>query len=124
MGKKKKNSAAQPFYIDFCPPPDTKLGRRQSGQGGNELLLKATAPRKLGKGQDSIAGSGATIMDLTAGFGQDSMMMALGGASKVPMVERDPIVSLLLDDALRRLKLLSEQNDTNLIDDGSRRRAS
>merc|ERR1712038_1035576 len=73
---------------------------------------------------DSIAGSGATIMDLTAGFGQDSMMMALGGASKVTMVERDPIVSLLLDDALRRLKLLSEQNDTNLIDDESRKRAS
>jgi 16S rRNA G966 N2-methylase RsmD len=44
--------------------------------------------------------------------------MALGGASRVHMVERDPIVGLLLSDAMRRLELVSsldiiDENDNN-----------
>lgn len=103
-GRTKKSSVMQPFFIDFCPPSKSKLGQRlgKQNQKGSESLLKAVAPYKLGDD-----GNGAVIFDLNAGFGQDSVVMALGGASRVHMVERDPIVGLLLADAMRRLELIS-----------------
>merc|ERR1739844_375299 len=70
--------------------------------GGGEIILKAVAPSKTGEG-----GVGAVIFDFNAGFGQDSVVMACGGASVVHMIERNPIVGLLLDDAMRRLELVS-----------------
>ena len=104
----------QPFYIDFCASSQTKLGKRlefvQTGGGGSELLLKAI------KVKNNID-NGAIIYDLTAGFGQDSAVMALGSnANQVIMIERDPIIALLLQDALRRLKLFSLSYDTQKKD--------
>jgi hypothetical protein len=65
-GKRQKNSTTmQPFYIDFCPPPNSKLGKRLGNQKGSESLLKAVAPVKMGDD-----GVGAVIFDLNAGFGQ------------------------------------------------------
>ncbi len=104
--RQKSQTSMQPYYIDFCPPPNSKLGKRM-GKGnsrnqGSESLLKAVAPSRTG--EDGI---GAVIFDFNAGFGQDSVIMACGGASVVHMIERDPIVGLLLNDAMRRLKLVS-----------------
>ena len=103
--KNNKNNNINPFYIDFCAPAESTIGRRFNNLG-NELLLKAVTPKKVGNG---------VIYDLTAGFGLDSAIMAMGGASIVYMVERDPIVSTLLEDAMRRLHLVAEltvqQND-------------
>eukprot|EP00551_Chaetoceros_affinis_P007702 CAMPEP_0203667820 /NCGR_PEP_ID=MMETSP0090-20130426/4573_1 /ASSEMBLY_ACC=CAM_ASM_001088 /TAXON_ID=426623 /ORGANISM="Chaetoceros affinis, Strain CCMP159" /LENGTH=452 /DNA_ID=CAMNT_0050532089 /DNA_START=80 /DNA_END=1438 /DNA_ORIENTATION=+ len=107
VGKRqRKQTSMQPYYIDFCPPPNSKLGKRL-GKGNNknkggEIVLKAVAPSKTGGD-----GIGAVVFDFNAGFGQDSIIMASGGASMVHMIERDPIVGLLLDDAMRRLKLVS-----------------
>ena len=103
-GRTKKSSVMQPFFIDFCPPSTSKLGQRlgKQNQKGSESLLKAVSPFKLGDD-----GNGAIVFDFNAGFGQDSIIMALGGARKVHMVERDPIVGLLLADAMRRLELIS-----------------
>jgi 16S rRNA G966 N2-methylase RsmD len=106
--KRKATSMMKPFFVDFCPPPSSRLGKRTSGDSGPDLLTKAVAPRK---GTDN--NSGATVYDLTAGLGQDSLLIANAGAKMVHMVERDPIVAALLEDALRRLRILSDSDDND-----------
>lgn len=106
--RKRKNSKTgqmQPIFIDFCPPLGSKMARRvgDKKQGG-ELLLKAVAPGKYGN-DDS---GGAIVIDLTAGFGGDSQILASGMTAQVHMVERDPTVALLLSDAMRRLHLIGD----------------
>jgi 16S rRNA (guanine1516-N2)-methyltransferase len=101
-------SSPSPFFVDFCPPLASRQGKRIGGQSGKDLLLKAVGPFKGGKG--------LKICDLTAGFGQDSIILAKGGASSVLMVERDPVVALLLQDALRRLSLLADTGDPTAIE--------
>ena len=94
-----KTPKSNPFIVDFVPPSNSRLGKRFQGQSGIDLLIKAASPN------DKI------VYDLTAGFGQDSLLMAQGGATRVVMVERDPIVAALLSDALRRLKLIASHGD-------------
>jgi 16S rRNA (guanine1516-N2)-methyltransferase len=106
--KRKASSMMKPFFVDFCPPLSSRLGKRTSGDSGPDLLTKAVAPRK---GTDN--NSGATVYDLTAGLGQDSLLIANAGAKMVHMVERDPIVAALLEDALRRLRILSDCDDND-----------
>jgi hypothetical protein len=107
LGKKRKivpstrrKLSMKPFFVDFFPPDSSRMGRRSSPAGGVDLLTKAVAPQKGFR-------EGATVYDLTAGFGQDSFVIAKAGAKTVHMVERDPIVASLLADALRRLHRLS-----------------
>lgn len=106
-----------PFYVNLCPPLKSKLGRRLGGGNDSrqhsEMLLKAIAPMRSGVFGKDGENSGAVVYDLTAGFGQDSTIIALGGASSVHMVERDPVVGLLLNDAIRRLKLVATSCDPN-----------
>jgi 16S rRNA (guanine1516-N2)-methyltransferase len=106
--KGRKTNLGTPFFVDFCPPEGSKLDRRSKGQSGTDLLVKAVGPGKL----RSDGRNGAVIYDLTAGFGQDSLILAQNGASHVHMIERDPIVASLLQDALDRLKLISVSDDT------------
>lgn len=94
-----KKPKSNPFIVDFVPPSNSRLGKRFQGNSGIDLLIKAASPR------DKI------VYDLTAGFGQDSLLMAQGGATRVVMVERDPIVAALLSDAVRRLKLIASNGD-------------
>ncbi|GAX23735.1 16S rRNA (guanine1516-N2)-methyltransferase [Fistulifera solaris] len=102
-----------PFFVDLFPPVKSRLGKRASGESGRDLLIKAV-------GLPNRCMSDVTIYDLTAGFGQDSLLMAKIGARQVYMVERNPIVACLLKDALRRLVLLSE---ASCIRDSIRREA-
>eukprot|EP00525_Craspedostauros_australis_P003117 CAMPEP_0198125714 /NCGR_PEP_ID=MMETSP1442-20131203/43209_1 /TAXON_ID= /ORGANISM="Craspedostauros australis, Strain CCMP3328" /LENGTH=197 /DNA_ID=CAMNT_0043785371 /DNA_START=41 /DNA_END=631 /DNA_ORIENTATION=+ len=50
---------------------------------------------------------------MTAGFAQDSLTMALSGSNvqHVCMIERDPIVATLLQDAMRRLTVLAASTE-------------
>jgi 16S rRNA (guanine1516-N2)-methyltransferase len=97
---KRKQSATPPFYVDLCASKKSRIGKRGSQQQGTDLLLRAAGLKKR---------DDAVVFDLTAGFGQDSVLLALsGGVRRVVMVERDPIVASLLDDALRRVNLLAE----------------
>lgn len=89
------------LIVDFCPSPSSRVQQRSKGSTGPDLLLKAVGPRKG-------FSDGARILDLTAGLGQDSLLMSMGGAQHVTMVERDPVVAFLLHDALRRLQLEAE----------------
>lgn len=108
-----KSTREKPFFIDLCPPTNSRMGKRSAGGTGKDLLLRAVALRKGVFGGEATAkttgGTGAVVFDLTAGMGQDALLMASAGAKHVTMVERNPIIALLLRDALRRLRLLSEQ---------------
>jgi 16S rRNA (guanine1516-N2)-methyltransferase len=97
LTNQQQQPAMKPIVIDFCPPPSSNLGRRSAGETGKDLLIKAVSPRR------------ARVLDLTAGFGQDSLLIASSGARSVTMVERDPIIGLLLEDALRRLQLVASK---------------
>ena len=103
---KKVKLQGKPFYVDFCPSANSKAGKRGSQQSGTDLLVKAVGPKR-----GSTIEEGAVIYDLTAGLGQDSLVLALNGASKVVMVEKDPIVHALLHDALRRLRMIASFDD-------------
>ncbi len=109
----KKTNNMRPIYIDFFPMSNSSLGKRSQKADG-EMLLKAISPSKYGG--DNLLG-GAIVYDLCAGFGQDSMLLASSAKiAKVHMVERDPVVGLLLEDALRRLDLISQTVDGDTTD--------
>ena len=80
----------KPFIVDYCPSrTGSRLGQRAAQ--GNDLLLQA-----IGSHQQSI-------VDATAGWGADAWIMAQSRSSHVVhMVERNPIVATLVQDALRR----------------------
>lgn len=73
---------------DFCE----LLPRLRHDRLGRELLVKAARVR----GVESPA-----VVDATAGLGEDSLLLAAAGAT-VTMCESDPVIALLLADALRR----------------------
>lgn len=74
--------------------------RRLYGGGKNQMILKATG---LNKHKPSV-------MDLTAGLGRDSYVLATAGA-QVTMFERQPIVAALLADGLRRLHSAGDEQE-------------
>ena len=112
---RKSSSSSSPFFVDLCPPKSSRAGRRAQGLSGtSDLLVQAVAPNKgsaITNNDDSDNARskrvGAIIFDCTAGFGQDSLVLAMNGANHVHMIERNPIVAALLQDALRRLKFIS-----------------
>lgn len=67
--------------------------RRQYGGGRGQLIAKAIGIKKL---------ENPTVLDLTAGMGQDAFVLACLGC-KVTMVERSEPIAALLEDALKRL---------------------
>lgn len=84
-GKKRQRLELQgtPWYVDYYW---TNQHRR-----GDDLLRQA-----VGNVQQK------RVVDLTAGWGQDAWLLAQAGAAHVTLVERNPVVATLLNDALRR----------------------
>ena len=64
--------------------------RLKKGGGRRELLAKAVGAK-----------DGTNGIDCTAGLGRDAFLLASLGC-RVTMIERSPVVALLLDDALER----------------------
>lgn len=81
---------------DFCD----MLPRLQTGRLQRELLVRAA---KI-KGATGVP----VAVDATAGLGEDSLLLAAAGF-EVTLLERDPVIAALLEDALRRA-----QNDERL----------
>jgi 16S rRNA (guanine1516-N2)-methyltransferase len=82
---RKANTKTGPVYIDFEP-----LARRQ--KQGKDLIAKAVG----------VKGSyRPTVIDATAGLGQDAFTLAAYGC-QVKMVERSPVIAALLTDGLAR----------------------
>jgi Putative SAM-dependent methyltransferase len=180
----KKSLKQKPYYIDFMPPLQSRLGRRNNGNSGQpDLLLKAFRSSRWSNTKNSSHHlvtshndnnnnysnrSNATsatkvssprprppspllIYDATAGLGQDSLLIAhamiqqhqsniknsnskhrdlytdgtgdrkdtdledIGGTiGRVHMIERHPLIAMLLQDALRRLQLIATaKNDSS-----------
>ena len=81
--------AKKPFRISFTDGP---LLYRSIHSGKKQLIAKAVG---LGKG------AAPTILDVTAGWGRDGFILAALGC-QVTLVERDPVVFRLLENALHR----------------------
>jgi 16S rRNA (guanine1516-N2)-methyltransferase len=75
------------------------LPRIRRGNLQSELLVKAA---KI-KGFDGVT----TVMDCTAGLGEDSILLAAAGFN-VKMYERDAIIAALLRDSLQRAAEIDE----------------
>lgn len=81
---------ANPVRVDWTDGPT--LWRLQHGGGRGEMLAKACGVR----GEALPA-----IVDATAGFGRDSLLLAWLGC-RVTLLERSPLVQALLADGWRR----------------------
>lgn len=81
-----KMRGADPMWVDF-DPAHWRKGKSLSREEG---LVRACKPQK-----------GMTILDLTAGFGRDAALLCAWGATVI-LVERDPIMQILLEDGVRR----------------------
>ena len=75
----------------FCDFMSADFRRRRSGSLRGELLAKAIGFR----------GEPLSVVDATAGFGRDAMLLALLGC-RVTAVERDRVVAALLVDGVHR----------------------
>ena len=81
--------SSKPFRIDFC----SQEVQQRLSRASSELVVKA-----IGKTD--------RVIDLTAGLGRDSVMLAASGKiGQVLMLERNSLVFHLLDDAISRLRV-------------------
>lgn len=93
---KNKKSKIESVFIDFLTGKANH--RRLHGGGKGQDIAKAIGLHKI---------TNATVLDLTAGMGGDAFVLATLGA-KVNMIERNPIVHALLQDALSRASLSAD----------------
>ncbi len=75
-----------PMSINF----EAKFWQKRRDEGKKQALVRACNPR-----------AGLSIIDATAGWGRDAAILASFGA-KVTMLERNPIMQVLLENALLR----------------------
>ena len=103
------DSEVGPVYCDFM---SGDFRRRRSGSLRGELLAKAIGYR----------GETLSVVDATAGFGRDAMLLALLGC-RVTAVERDRVVAALLVDGVHRALGYPDLTDAverlNLVTDES-----
>jgi len=85
-----------PIYIDFVEGKNAH--RRQFGGGRGQPLAKAIGLKK---------GATPTVIDTTAGFGRDAFVLANLGCH-VTLLERHPLIAILLEDALSRARDVAE----------------
>lgn len=78
----------KPFHIDFA----SHKAMKRFSQASNELVVKAVGKKEV-------------VVDMTAGLGRDAMILASAGRT-VFCFEENPIIYLLLSDALRRLQVI------------------
>lgn len=84
------------IYVDFI---QGKLAhRRKFGGGRGEAIAKAVGIKKANL---------PTVIDATAGLGRDAFVLAALGC-QVRLIERHPVVRLLLEDGLQRAYLDAE----------------
>ena len=82
------DSEVGPVFCDFT---SSDFRRRRAGSLRGELLAKAIGYK----------GERLSVVDATAGFGRDAMLLALLGC-EVTAIERDPVVAALLVDGVHR----------------------
>ena len=85
-----------PVTVDFVSP--TMEYRRKHGGGRRQPMARAVGLK---------SGNQPTVIDATAGLGRDAYILAHLGCY-VQMIERSPIVGVLLQDGLQRANQYSE----------------
>lgn len=81
----------KPFFLDY----NSKNWQERFSQSSKELVVKA-----IGRDND-------VIIDFTAGLGRDSLLLASANPNcRLFMIEQNPVIYLLLQNALERLDLL------------------
>ena len=85
-----RTSRQRPLRLDFA-----ELLRQRGA---------ATARSPLGRASGIRQTQPKSVLDCTAGLGRDGFMLGSLGASRVQLIERDPVVAALLEDALRRAR--------------------
>jgi len=79
--------------------------RRKFGGGKGQMIAKAVGVK---------AGVYPRVLDATAGMGKDSFVLATLGCG-LTMIERSPVVHLLLQDGLQRAQEFSRAQDAELL---------
>ena len=98
-----KKPKIESIHIDFVTGKTNH--RRLHGGGKGQDIAKAIGLHKI---------KSASVLDLTAGMGGDSFVLATLGA-EITMVERNPITHALLNDALNRAKLSADEELQTII---------
>jgi 16S rRNA (guanine1516-N2)-methyltransferase len=80
----------EPLYVDFTGGANRH--RRLHGGGKGQAIARAVGLKKLRKPR---------VADVTAGLGRDAFVLAALGCD-VTLVERSPVVHVLLQDGLKR----------------------
>ena len=88
--KQPGRKAPNPVVIDFVGGALGFRGKRS--QHSRELVAKAVGIK---------SGQSLRVLDATAGLGRDAFILASRGCN-VQMLERSPVVALMLEDALQR----------------------
>lgn len=83
-------NAATPLFVDFAA--DSLAFRRKQAGSRKEAVARAVGIK---------GGTAPTVLDVTAGLGQDGFILASLGC-RVHLVERSSVVAALLADGLRR----------------------
>ena len=79
--------------------------RRKFGGGKGQMIAKAVGVK---------AGVYPRVLDATAGMGKDSFVLATLGCD-LTLIERSPIVHLLLQDGLERAQMFAREQDAELL---------
>ena len=89
------------LMADFTP----MIPRLKQGIIGTEHLVRAARLKKMRDSADT-----PTLIDATAGLGEDAILLSAAGFS-VTMYEKNPTIAALLEDALRRAADVPELSD-------------
>lgn len=95
--------APGPIFVEFTEGAVDH--RRKFGGGNGQMIAKAVGVK---------AGVYPRVLDATAGMGKDSFVLATLGCH-LTMIERSPIVHLLLQDGLQRAQAFAREQDVELL---------
>lgn len=89
--------------LSLCADFTDSLRRLRPDNLSSELLVRASKlkGKRVTKANDSSAIPRPLAIDATAGFGEDSILLAAAGFNVI-MYEYDAVIAALLEDALRR----------------------
>lgn len=76
--------------------------------------LRSFPAPKQGAFNQALGNKSKAVLDVTGGWGGDAMLMATQGY-KVTLLERNPLMALLLSDAYSALKVFADQVQSPLI---------
>lgn len=101
--KRSRKAKVESIHIDFLQGKTRH--RRLQGGGKGQDIAKALGLHKI---------KNPTVLDLTTGLGGDAFVLASLGCD-VTMLERNPIIYALLDDALQRASLSAEHEMQDIL---------